>query len=103
MIARALYRSTIGLALGAVMLGGCSSGSDWVACYCPSYVDCFYRTDGGTLGSLDNKFGANGSCFTTTASYNSCCQFCNTEIAKFQNDPAARAAGCTFDRPWQCQ
>jgi hypothetical protein len=96
---------TLGLALGVLLLDACSSGSDCYVpdpCYCLSYVDCSYRT-GVKPGSLDSRFGGNGTCFATSTTLEACCQTCNDGIAKFKMDPAAMDAGCTFTHSYACQ
>lgn len=81
--------------LGALLLGGCSSGQS--PCYCPSYVDCFYKT-GGAPQSLEATYGPMGTCWATEGAVGPCCQHCNAEVAKLKTNPAAIDAGCTFDR-----
>jgi hypothetical protein len=80
----------LGLTLAALLGVACSNGDP--PCPCRGYVWCYYAT-GGTPGSIDATYGANGSCWQTSATSNACCAACQQSAMNF--DPnVAKDAGC---------
>jgi hypothetical protein len=83
--------------LGAVSIlaavacsGGSSQSQD-----CKDYVACSYKT-GVTAGSLDSSYGANGSCWQTSSTSDSCTAACKSANDSFKSTGLGADAGCTF-------
>jgi hypothetical protein len=62
---------------------------------CKDYVACAYKT-GAAPGSLDSKYGANGSCWTTSSTAENCLVTCRILDGVFKSSGMGADAGCTF-------
>jgi hypothetical protein len=85
----------IALVLATLSWAACSD--DIGQCPCKGYVECAYKT-GTAPGSLDSSYGANGSCWQTLNSSDSCCAFCRQAAMTYETSGVAADAGCTI--PW---
>jgi hypothetical protein len=79
----------------ALALLACGSGVMGDFQDCKDYVACSYRM-GATPGSLDSKYGANGSCWQTSSSSDNCTAACRIFDGALKSSGAGADAGCTF-------
>jgi hypothetical protein len=84
------------MALGAVLLAGCSSSPQCDQCEdCKDFLACSYKM-GVRPGTYDSTYGPNGSCWETTMSSDKCTLDCRNLNTALKSSGVGADAGCTF-------